>query len=382
LGLQVLAGLVPVIILLWANTRSTGHAFVFGYEALNGPEHAVGFHRDPAGDLHTPLRGVRLASGYLLRLDRYLFEWPIPSLLIVVVGLLAVRNPSRWDVLLATLALGFIAGYGTYWFDGFFSGPRFLFTAVPAFVYFATRSVGPFAVAVRRPTLRRAVLLIVPLCMLASWAAPDGVSSARARLGSYRRQRTKMKTDIDAQIARAGIHNALVFVNEGWRGRLLARLRVLGATQFQAERMASSLDACGLQTALDSEDSLTSHTVADRLRRVQARARAVGMARLEPGMSADQVIALVPGSRPTSVCIREYQHDTLGTIPYAIFLTRQHVGATGRVQGNIVFARDLVERNERLRARFGDRAWFTYRPARDDSVAAFLPYQRRNPPTN
>src|SRR2546427_7969256 len=33
---------------------------------------------------HTPLRGLQLASGYLLRLDRYLFEWPLPGLLPVV----------------------------------------------------------------------------------------------------------------------------------------------------------------------------------------------------------------------------------------------------------------------------------------------------------
>ncbi|MGH7690640.1 MAG: hypothetical protein ACREN3_13615, partial [Gemmatimonadaceae bacterium] len=131
---QVAVGAIPVGLLLWANVRTTGHPFVFAYTLLDGVGHGVGFHLAPDGRMHTPLRGLVLASGYLMRLDRYLFEWPLPGLVFVAATLFALRRASRWDVLLVALIGVFVVGYGAYWFDGFFAGPRFLFTAVPAFV--------------------------------------------------------------------------------------------------------------------------------------------------------------------------------------------------------------------------------------------------------
>lgn len=368
---QLLAGSIPVAILLLANARTTGMPLLFAYEALNGPEHGVGFHTDPTGQMHTPARGLTLVSGYLLRLSLYLFEWPLPGVLFVVAGLAAIRRPTRWDVLLAGIIAGFLVAYGAYWFDGFFSGPRFLFTAVPAFVYFAARAPRAVSDAVPRAAIRRALLLVVPLCVATGWLVP-GVSSARARVALYRDQRTKLKTDVDAQVERAELHDALVFINEGWRGRLLARLRVLGASQFRADRIVSSVDACALQSALDAQDGPRG----GGLEEVVASARAYGDARLVAGRPADQTIALVPGSTPSPECLSEFQRDTSGTMPYAIFLARQSVGSDGRIGGNVVFARDLGRRNELLRERFGNRAWYRYRPAGglSDTSRVFLPY--------
>jgi hypothetical protein len=377
IGAQLLAGAIPVAVLLWANTRTTGSPLLFGYEALNGPEHGLGFHVDPNGDLHTPARGLVLVSGYLLRLNRYLFEWPLPGMLIVVGGLVAVSRPSRWDVFLTAVSAGFLGAYAAYWFDGFFAGPRFLFTATPMFVYFAARAPRSIAAVVRLPIAHRAVLLIVPICVLAAWAGPRGVSSARARVALYADQRTKLKTDIEAQLRLAGLRNALVFVNEGWRGRLLARLRVLGVSQFRAGRIVSGVDACALQMALDGEDSLPARDAADRAERVIRRARAFGEAQPAPGLPGDQAIAYVPGSAPTAGCLHQLQRDTSGTMPYPLFLARQSVGRDGRLGGDVIFARDLGDRNELLRRRFGERVWYRYRPnaALGDTAAAFVPYE-------
>lgn len=377
LAVQALAGLVPIALLLWANAGTTGSPLLFGYEALNGPEHRFGFHEDPNGEMHTPVRGLAYASGYLLRLSRYLLEWPIPGMVFVVAGLMAIRRPNRWDVLLAALAAALVAAYGGYWFDGFFAGPRFLFTAVPAFIYFVARAPGAIAGAATFPIVRRAALLVVPLCVLTAWLGPYGVSSASARIALYREQRTKLKTDVEAQIERAGLHNALVLVNESWRGRLLSRLRVLGLSQFEAERTLNTVDACALQMALDADDA----SAMDRQRRAErvvARARAFGTAQRVPGLDADQALAIVYGSVPTPTCLGEFQRDTAGTIPYAVFLARQTVGRDGRVGGNVVFARDMGARNELLRERFGNRSWYRYRPASslEDTSTVFIPYER------
>ena len=147
---------------------------------------------------------------------------------------------------------------------------------------------------------------------------------------------------------RAGLQHALVFVTEPWRGRLEARLRVLGVTQFRAERILSTVDACALQTALDAEDTLAARDPDQRAARVIAKARAFGAAQLQPGLQADQTIALVPGSRPTPACLTEFLRDAKGTIAYPPFLARQRVGSDGRVAGNVIYARDLGERNQLL----------------------------------
>jgi hypothetical protein len=372
---ELIAGAIPLALLLWVNARTTGAPLLFGYEALNGPEHAIGFHLDPNGELHTPRRGLVLASGYLMRLSRFLFEWPLPAMLFIAAGLAALRRPSKWDALLAALAAAFVVAYGAYWFDGFFAGPRFLYTALPAFVYFAVRAPGALTALTSSSMVRRVVTLVIPLCVVTGWVGPAGVSSARARLASYHSQRTKLKTDVAAQIARAGLHDALVFVNDGWRARLEARLRVLGVSQFRAERILNTVDACALQSALDSA-ALSGGDGATRAEAAVRHAAAVGHAQLQPGLQADQAIALVPGFPPTPTCLREFTQDTIGTITYPVFLARQPLGDVGRIGGDVVFARDFGPRDESLRARFGDRAWFRYRPPRElaDTSPAFIRY--------
>jgi hypothetical protein len=380
IAIQCAGAVLPLSLLFWANARTTGSPLLFGYDSLNGVGHRLGFHLAPNGAMHTPLHGVILASGYLMRLDRFLFEWPIPALVIVVVGIVGIvvtKSSSRWDLVLAAVATAFLVGYGAYWFDGFFDGPRFLFTTLPVFVYYAARAPEAVARAFPRIALpRRAAMLVLPLCILTSWLGPVGISSAATRVLLYRDQRTKLKTDVEAQIRQAGLHHALVFVNESWRGRLLARLRVLGVQQFEADRLVSSLDACALQTALDAEDSLPASDGASRRDRVLARARSFGKAQLVAGLAADQTIALVPGSVPTPACLREVERDAAGSMPYALFLADQRIDANGQVGGDIVFARDFGTRDELLRSRFGDRVWYRYRPptSLSDSTIAFVPY--------
>jgi hypothetical protein len=379
LGVQIVAGAIPLAVLLWANMRTTGRPFLFGYEALNGPEHGLGFHADPTGQYHTVEHGLVLVSGYMMRLSRYFLEWPVPGVLLLVVGLVAIDRPTRWDALLATLIVVFLAAFTAYWFDGFFSGPRFLFTIAPAFAYFVARGLTSVAAVAPRPIVRRVFLAFVPLCILTAWAGPTGVSSARGRALLYREQRTKLKTDLEAQLARARLHDAVVFVNDGWRGRLQARLRVLGVTQFRADRLLNTVDACALQTALDLEDALPPVSDSVRAIRVIARARAFGSAQLQEGLQADQTIALVPGSRPTAKCLWEFQRDSGGTLAYALALAHQRVGRDGRVDGDVIFVRDLGERNELLRQRFAGRTWLRYRLASSaqDTAAAFVPYWSR-----
>jgi hypothetical protein len=375
---QCIAGAIPVALLLYANAKTTGQPFLFGYDALNGPAHRPGFHVDPLGVDFTPLRALTITSGYLMKLNRYLFEWPIPGLLVIVVALATIRRATRWDVLLLGLLAAIVGGYALYWFDGFFAGPRFLYAALPAFVIFVARA--PRAVAelfrerVRWPVAARSALLVVPLCVAYAWTVPTGVSSVQLRAFYYRQQRLKLKVDLEQQVAAAHLTHALVFVPESWHARLIARLRTYDMRPLEATRELATVDACALQGALDREDSLPAASNAERLTRVFATARAAGAAEPVPGMPSEEVISLVPGAMPTSACLQQANLDQQESMPYALFLSHQKIDSDGRVGGNVVFVRDFGSRNELLRARYGDRTWYRYRAASasGDSPAMFV----------
>jgi hypothetical protein len=61
-------------------------------------------------------------------------------------------------------------------------------------------------------------------------------------------------------------------------------------------------------------------------------------------------------------------------MPYALFLREQAVAADGRLDGTVVWARDLGPRDTLLRDEFGARRWYLYKPGRTLSEAAqFIP---------
>ena len=374
LAVQVLAGAIPVAIVLAANHAMTGSALRFGYEALNGPEHDPGFHVSPYGFEHSPLRGVMLASSYLMRLNESLLYWPIPAILVIVAGLFAMRRVTRWDVLTFAMIAAFVGAYGAYWFDGDMFGPRFLYPVVPLFVLLAARA--PSLVAAHlRGTARRAMLLVIPLCLCYSWLVPD------ARFGFLRRvlqQRTfapSGRIDIERLIASVPAKPALLFAPTGWRDRLLARLLALGVPQGEAIQLHDFADACDLQHAIEREERMVSDPAA-RLPRLVAATRADAPAPLRPELGTDGSIRLrdVAGLSPD--CAREIAADSVGYINFAALLPYDAVDADGHLAGAVILARDLGDaRNEALRARFGGRSWYRVRRSPHDPMAAYVvPY--------
>ncbi|NUP55601.1 MAG: hypothetical protein HOQ19_07195 [Gemmatimonadaceae bacterium] len=111
-----------------------------------------------------------------------------------------------------------------------------------------------------------------------------------------------------------------------------------------------------------------------RRARVLARARSAGAATVQPGMLAESQLARAPGGPYTPRCRDEAASDTLGTMPYALFLRDQRVGRDGRLGGSVVWARDLGPRDTLLRPEFGSRRWYLYKPARSlQGKAEFIP---------
>ena len=366
---QVLAGCVPVALLLVANAATTGEPLTFAYDALNGSAHRPGFHVDPMGELHTPRRGVFNVSAYLLRLDAVLLGWPVPALLLVIAALAWQRRSSRWDELGLGLLGALLVGYWVFWGEGRALGPRFLFTAAPLFLLYAARFAGALRQRMTRPMWRRAATVLVPLWMLLGWllpapvAQPSGVWALARRAGE---QPTAMRM-IDRAIAAQRLDHALVFITDGWRARLIARLSALGARPFAAQKMVEYYDACMLQQLVDSGERMPVPT-AVRARYVFGTLDRSARALPVPGMPTTDQISLEPGRALMPTCREEVAAATSNGADYVRYLPRNHVDGDGRLSGNVVYARDFGSRNVLLRERFGDRAWYRVRIDRVDGA--------------
>ena len=373
LAVQILTASIIVAIQFYVNSRTTGNWFLFGYDALNGAAHRPGFHTNPLGFPFTPSDGLDFITLYLTRLNTSLFESAIPSL-VFITGALWLAKPTRYDWLLIGLILSLLAGYGAYWFDGVFNGPRFLYPALIAFSIFTARFVR--TAANRHSRIALGAALSLPVCLaLALVPASIGNRSTGVSLRLKAMiDRPDTETENPASEARtAGLTNALVLVREPLHSRITARMRALGMAPFDAERTVADLDACALLTALGNSDAHPERPPSDRLATVFKEAQAAGQGRLVPGLYGNAALALVNGQPSSAECYREIVEDSVGTGNFSRFLASSTIDSTGRIGGDVVFARTLGARDSILLTdpRFARRTWYIYRRSRGEKSGRF-----------
>ena len=379
LAWQLIGGAVPVGLLLAANHATTGAPLLFGYDLLNGPLHRPGFHPSPTMGDHTPVRGIRLASSYLMRLDSALLAWPVPASWLMIVTLLSTGRTTRWDALLLGLFGMLLAGYAAYWAESYFAGPRFLYGAIPVFVLLIARFPDALSSHVRSETSRRTVALLVPLWLTLAWMLPPNRAHGYGvrtilRLNAEKPSASSLITNA-AQAAR--LHNALVFVQDGWHARLAARLRSAGLRPLPAEQLASTADACTMENALDIVESAPDPTGERAHAALAAILRDTGAAPLS-GLRADDQVALTPGRPLSPECIASQTRMKSGGVSMAALLPGMRVDAGGRLSGAVVYARDLGAADGQLVAEFGNRQWYVAEltTVGDDVQVRFHPFPR------
>lgn len=361
---QIIAGIVGVSLLLVANWRTTGSPLRFGYDVSWGAGHRFGFHTDPYGNPHTLAHAMELAITYVSELNMYLMAWPIPALLVLLVGLLAIRRLSRWDALLLGLFTAQLGAYATYWGDGEFLGPRFLFTALPAIVLLIAR--GWFAAASRWPKrLAQAGSGFVLASVVVGWLAPTSAYGVWGLAHSAREVRGSLRLDIEGAVGRAGVHHAVVFLHEPFGARLARRLWGLGIMRSEAAQLLASRDACALLDAIDRAELDTG--LASQSREAIIRSAAAMHENDSELRTADRTIHVRPGS-VTPECRAELEADTrLSSTPFGPALPLEPIGPTGRIDGDVVFVADLGNHNSVLVPRFGDRTWYRLAVASDSA---------------
>ncbi|MDB4915674.1 MAG: hypothetical protein JWM95_3318 [Gemmatimonadetes bacterium] len=358
IGAELVAGLIPAAILFHANAETNGAPFRLGYEVLYGSAHQLGFHVDPYGTMHTPMRAVLFASKYLLQLNVLLFEWPLPAVGVIIAGLVALRRPSRWDHFLLALLIAQVVAYACYWHDGVFRGPRFLFTALPAIVILAARA--PFVLAdISRGAARLVAIYALPVCVLMAWLAWGMGDTVAGRVRMYRRASPILRIDADSVAGASHLRHALVFVNEGREARNLHYLWSLGLSRGDAARLMVSAPSCAVSIAIEAEEALRPARLEGRRDRVVRTALSVDPKAPEP-----------------ETCARDVRQDDAGSASFAPFFPANTIDSSGHVGGNVVYVLDLGAHNEVLRSRFGDRTWYRFGPRQhaSDSLPTMLPY--------
>lgn len=353
-----LALAVPAGAVLLYNRLTTGHALLFAYEYQWGKDHGLGFHRAPWGFAHTPARGLELLSLYLLRLQTYLFETGIPSLTAAVAGLALARRISAFDRYLLACGALLLALYFAYWHDGFYLGPRFVYLLAPLLVLWTARF--PSALAARWP---RATL--AHRAVWYSLAVAAGMSltlNLPRRTREYGRGLTSMRRDYVGIPARAGVHDALIFVRESWGSQLVARMWAAGVPHSQTEMLYRGVDTCQLEgalTTLEAEGLLGDAASSRLLPLLRDSARVV-----RSDLSPDQSERVLPGSIYDEQCRRRLLEDRAG---FTLFVPLLVVDWRSNV-----YARDLHGRDTLLVQRYPGRPLYLLRPVNADAGAPLV----------
>lgn len=300
---------LPIAALLWVNNAQTGDPFLFGYIALWGKSHALGFHAVPWGAPHTPLRGVELINLYLLRLQSYLFETPAPALLFATAALLLVRRLTAFDRWVLTGSGLLLVAYWAYWHDGFYLGPRFLLPLAPWLALWTARLPAVLAERAVPRWWRGGVVTagVVALTMGGGLLLP-------IRAGQYAQGMLSMRLDPGDAALRAGVREAVILVRESWGAKLMVQLWALGISPVDAELIYRGSDACELDQLVT--DARVQGWPSERVREtalggVQPRE---SLRRID--IAEDTTLRARPGSRFTPSCMRRLQEDSAGTALY------------------------------------------------------------------
>jgi hypothetical protein len=336
---------LPVAGVLAWNAATTGDPFLFGYELLWGASHNLGFHRAPWGATHTPARGLELVNLYFLRLQTYLFETPIPSLLPSIAALALARSLTTFDrYLLASSAL-LVAGYFAYWHDGFFLGPRFFYLLLPWLVIWTARL--PAIVRDRFPAIGadRAVLLAYGVSAVVAL-----IVSVPFRVRQYSNGLLSMRHDYVAPAAVAGVNGALILVRESWGSQLIVRLYALGVSRPDADGLYRAIDTCVLDGAIArlEVEGIRGDSAMRWLGPLMSDS-----ARLTASLSPDVTERVLPGTVYSPVCQRRILEDRAGYSFLAPLLARD--------MGSNLYARDLHARDTLLLQRYAERPVYLLR---------------------
>jgi len=195
------------------------------------------------------------------------------------------------------------------------------------------------------------------------------VTITPGRIRAYRLSTPVFSLHPDRDAVRAGIHNAVVVIPDGWGSRLIARLWAAGIPVHRSSRLYAAIDACTLEQILSAGEA--AGLDANRLASVLDSAAALGLPGVPANLTEDGNLRLQPGGEPAPECRQELVVDRRGFYQFGPYLWLNNA----RLDGDVVWARDLGPRNAPLFQRYSGRRFYRYAPGQDGQPV-FLPMDR------
>ncbi len=364
-GILLLLGGIPfAAFLFWWNAHLFGGPLTLGYTAAFGPEHGLGFHIDPWGNVYGPVQALAYTGADLVQLGTHLLESPLPALALVGLGLLYARRLPAGSGLFMAWAFGAVAANAVYWHHGIHMGPRLLYESAPGWVALWVVSVVTLAREGRAlaSAPRRAVVWAATLSLL------GGALLVRGRAASYRigpEERAE-----EALPRPPGTGPALVFVHGSWSSRISARLVAHGMRRDSVETALRRNDVCAVdQYARWRAGGEHGSPPALELQRLPGSPPDLVRRLLSPG----NVIRMEPNRPADSTCVRQARADRFGTIELEPLLWQ----APPLPGARLVVARDLgPSTDEAVRNALPGRTAWLYLPGKVDGKARLLDYRK------
>lgn len=335
LGAGLVLGVLP---LLAFNAATTGSPLRSGYEIQWGNS-GWGFGTSQWGPPHTPALGLAHAVTNWDAVGKYLFEWPVPSLL-PLVGLVGLRRRTRMDGVLTGTLVSLTLGYFPYFFQDLCFGPRFLYAGVPAFILLSARGLrgwGLLVARLRRIPARQSFSVIaraVALCSAAGLAV--NVPLLLREYGSTYWGTSDLLT---REVREKGIHHALVLIQDFSQARRV-RLHRLGVSHHAAQGAVDDLDERWIDDQVARTASLPPKERAAELERVF----------LEAVAHPD------PAVRRTHLPWKDYLGESTGAS------LGFYANTPWPDQQDVIYAADLgAEENGALLRAYPDRSVWTFR---------------------
>ena len=215
--------LMMVGVLASFNYLTNGHPMLTGYEVLWGSDHNPGFGHSAWGEPHTPKRGLIQNLNNLNALNKYLFEWCIPSTFFVMLFFAGGRR-TQWDYLLIASVFSLSFVYFFYWYQGWCFGPRFMYESTCPLILLTARGIihtpdiikKKFQSKLSEGDLRYFLSLIIGFCVCVALCV-----NVPTLIKLYSDDYWGVNTKVQKAVEREKISNAVVFVNS-YYGSVLA----------------------------------------------------------------------------------------------------------------------------------------------------------------
>jgi hypothetical protein len=207
-----------ISLLLYYNYLTNGDPLKFGYQ--QNFETLGFFGKSQFGPPHT-FKGALVNTGNnLIALNKYLFAWPLPSLIFIFIFFALPVKKSRWEYFFLIGCFAVMASFFVYWYQDLCYGPRFCYLLMPFMIMFTVRGFlelpawleqKGFAQGPARATL----FLLLALCYLYTF-----VFSYPKYIQKYSDDYWWVTPKIHRAVQEQGITNALIFIDV-WHPRNL-----------------------------------------------------------------------------------------------------------------------------------------------------------------